>query len=78
MKTSKILLNLPLLISLSFISGFIVIEDDYPDYQNYQDYAVLDQFSNQQPLKSQAIRYNFNMSMTDNSSVPLSGEVNSV
>ena len=78
MKTSRILLNLTLLISLSFISGFIVIEDDYPDYQNYQDYAVLDQFSNQQPLKSQAIRYDFNMSMTDNSSVPLSGEVSSV
>ena len=78
MKTSRILLNLTLLISLSFISGFIVIEDDYPDYPNYQDYAVLDQFSNQQPLKSQAIRYDFNISMTDNSSVPLSGEVSSV
>ena len=55
MNTSKIFLTLSLLLSFSLISSFIVIEDDYTDYQ---DYPAIDNFSNQQqPLKSQAIRY---------------------
>merc|ERR1712012_630263 len=62
MNTSKVFLTLSLLLSFSLISSFIVIEDDYTDYQ---DYPAIENFSNQQqPLKSQAIRGSGGFSIT--------------